>query len=132
MAKTLRKAQICCSGQKITGKYRRSGYTVATDISIVVSAVVSLPDSRGRKREYMFGINQDGTAVLLVPGGFDGRRTTIEDSNEELLSLDGWYSARGLDAFGFADKVSSEDVQWALDLGALPLVDYQIEETVIW
>ena len=120
-------------GSVITGSYKRAGRS-STQVAIEVTGLAVIP-AGGRLVSYVVGTRVDassqaGMVVLMRSGCFNPNRIKVEKAAKfEPVDLTDYYVTLGDQSGVFAplEKVSPEDVDWALSLGGRKLSDYLVK-----
>lgn len=118
-------------GKVVEGTYKRGGKTRVDDVRLEVSALVVMP-AQFRKTLYLLGTRLDGTSagnvVLMVAGAFkpDSVKTTPAKAFKA-IDLANYVVTPGSDSFAWLEKVTDEDLPWALELGGKPLADFVVK-----
>jgi len=121
-------------GATVAGRYKR-GTRPAVEVSMTVDRVFVVPDQFGNETPYVLGTYntgpRTGTVAALRADCFDPRTLELgQEKDYKPLPTDGseWYLTTGSGAFGFTERVSEDDIDWAVVQGGTPLSDYECNE----
>ena len=119
-------------GKTVKAQYKRANRE-SVEIAIEVTAKLVLPTSRGNVA-YLFGTRMDaekaGVIGLFRADCFRPSSVVVEDA-PNFKRIEGyaegeWYATTGNMSFGYPERVAAKDLEWALEAGAKPLMDFAV------
>jgi hypothetical protein len=119
-------------GKTVKAQYKRANRE-SVEVAIEVTAKLALPTSRG-KVAYLFGTRMDaekaGVIGLFRADCFRPSSVVVEDA-PNFKPIEGyaegeWYATTGNMSFGYPERVAVKDLEWALEAGAKPLMDFAV------
>jgi hypothetical protein len=127
------------TGKEVVGHYKRAGRD-ASVLSLEVTALLKVPNARGENVSYLFGTRTDadgaGAIVTLRADCFNPKTVKVNEAKEfkpiEGVAEGEWFiSLNPNAAFQRTERVAAEeDREWAMALGAKPLLDFVAPEEV--